>query len=148
MPRNMKLWAGGLLGVLLVAACGGGQSVFSLEVGDCFDDPASQTAEVSDVDEASCSEGHDNEVYAVADHPASDGAPFPGDEVLEFDSSGYCLSEFATYVGITYEESRLDFGYLYPLRDGWEQDGDHEVTCYLYDLEFAKLTGSMKGSGE
>ena len=24
MPRNVKFWVGGLLGVLLVAACGGG----------------------------------------------------------------------------------------------------------------------------
>ena len=103
---------------------------------------------MSEVDEASCQESHDNEVYAVADHPASDGAPFPGDEVLEAYSIGYCLSEFETYAGITYEESRLDFAYFYPARDGWEQDGDRGVVCFLYDLELAKLTGSMKGRGE
>ena len=148
MTRNVKLWAGGLLIVLMVAACGGGQSVFSLEVGDCFDDPTSQTAEVSDVDGVSCSERHDNEVYAVADHPASDSAPYPGDDVLEAYSFGYCLSEFETYVGLSYELSRLDVGYLYPVRDGWQQDDDREVACYLYDLNLAKLTGSMKGSGE
>ena len=148
MLRNVTVWIGFLLVALLATACGGDKSVYSLEVGDCFDDPASQTAEVSDGDEASCSEGHDNEVYAVADHPAGDDAPYPGDEALEVYGIGYCLSEFENYVGISYEESRLDFTYLLPVRDGWEGDDDRGFVCFLYDLNLAKLTGSMQGSGE
>ena len=42
MLRN--LWVGCLLVVLLATACGGGKSVFSLEVGDCFDESPSQEA--------------------------------------------------------------------------------------------------------
>ena len=148
MLRTVNLWIGSLFCVLLAATCGGGLSVISMEVGDCFDDPAGQATEVSEVDEVPCSESHDNEVYAVADHPAGDDAPYPGDEALEVYGIGYCLSEFENYVGISYEESRLDFTYLLPVRDGWEGDDDRGFVCFLYDLNFAKLTGSMEGSRE
>ena len=148
MLRNVTLWTGCLLVVLLATACGGGKSVFSLEVGDCFGDPASYAAEVEEVDQVSCEESHDNEVYAVGDHPAGDDAPYPGDEALDAYGFGYCLSEFENYVGIAYPDSRLDVTAFLPTRDGWEDDDDREVTCYLYDLNLAKLTGSMKGSRE
>ena len=146
MPRNMKLWAGGLLGVLLVAACGGGQSVFSLEVGDCFDDPASQTAEVSDVDEASCSEDHDNEATRSPTTLRATARRFPAMKCL----NSTALATASVNSRPTSESpTRSPVSTLaLPSTGGWEQDGDHEVTCYLYDLEFAKLTGSMKGSGE
>ena len=148
MLRNVNLWVGCLLVVLLATACGGGKSVFSLEVGDCFDDSPSQAAELSEVDEIPCSESHDNEVYAVGDHPASSDAPYPGGDALDDYSTGYCLSEFDNYVGIDYQDSRLDLAYFSPTRDGWEDDDDREVACFLYDLNLAKLTGSMKGSRE
>ena len=148
MLRNVNFGFGCLLLVLLATACGGDKSVYSLEVGDCFDDPPSQAAEVEGVDEASCSESHDNEVYSVADHPASGDAPYPDADALDAYSSGYCLSVFETYVGIDYQESRLEIGYFFPLRDGWEDADDREVVCFLYDLNLAKLTGSMKGSRE
>ncbi len=148
MPRN--LWVGCLLVVLLATACGGGKSVFSLEVGDCFDEsPSQEAAELSsEVEEVPCSESHDNEVYAVGDHPASSDAPYPGGDALDDYGIGYCLSVFDNYVGIEYEDSRLAVGYFSPGRDGWEDDDDREVSCFLYDLNHAKLSGSMKGSRE
>ena len=144
--RNVRLWVGCLLIALLATACGG-DSVFSLEVGDCFDDPSSYATEVETVDKVSCSESHDNEVYAVGDHPAGGDASYSGAETLDAYSFGYCLSEFESYVGIPYEDSRLDLAYFYPTREGWEDD-DREVACFLYDYNLAKLTGSMKGSRE
>ena len=114
MPRNVNLLVGCLLVVLLATACGGGTSVFSLEVGDCFDDSPSQATELSEVDEVPCSESHDNEVYAVGDHPANSDAPYPGGNALDDYSTGYCLSEFGNYVGIDYQDSRLDLAYLLP----------------------------------
>ena len=148
MLRGATLWICCLLGALVFAACGGGLSVFSMEVGDCFDDPSAQSAELSEVDEVPCPESHDNEVYAVADHPAGDDTPFPGEDVLDSYGWGYCLSEFESYVGIAYEDSRLDVSYIFPVRDGWESEGDREFICFLYDLNLEKLSGSMQGSGE
>ena len=46
------------------AACSSGESVFSLELGDCFDDPETFD-EVSELDTIDCSEPHDNEIYAL-----------------------------------------------------------------------------------
>ena len=60
----------------------------------------------------------------------------------------HCLSEFESYVGIAYEDSRLDVSYIFPVRDGWESEGDREFICFLYDLNLEKLSGSMQGSGE
>ena len=49
MLRNVTVWTGFLLVMLLATACGGDKSVYSLEVGDCFDDSPSQAAEVEEL---------------------------------------------------------------------------------------------------
>jgi hypothetical protein len=43
-------------------------------------------------------------------------------------------------------DSRLDFGALFPTEETWAED-DTEVICFVWDVEFLKLTGSMQGSG-
>ena len=85
---------------------------------------------------------------AVGDHPASSDAPYPGGDALDDYGNGYCLSEFDNYVGIEYGDSRLAVAYFSPGREGWEDGDDREVSCFLYDLNHAKLTGSMKDSRE
>lgn len=136
-----------VLGVVLAVAIGCTGNVFSLEVGDCFNDPDAGFEEVTDVEIVECSENHDNEVYALSDYPAGDDAPYPGLSALEAHADEFCFDEFEGYVGAAYVDSRLDFGYFYPLPDGWEDEGDREITCFLYDLDLIDLTGSMKGSG-
>lgn len=84
-----------------------GTSVFSLEVDDCFNDPDSPAAELSDVDSVACEEPHDNEVYAIVDHPAGDEDPYPGVSALDDWSWNFCLAEFMECVGVTYDDSRL-----------------------------------------
>ena len=163
--RDWRIGVACLLGALALAACGGAErddsgaiveggdvGVFSLRVGDCFDDPPGvllpDVTEVDEVDAIPCAESHDNEVYAIGDHPAADDVPYPGDEAIQTFGLGYCLSEFERYVGRAYETSRLDLSFIFPLEDGWERDDDRELVCFLYDLNFAKLTGSMKGTAE
>ena len=136
-----------LLIVAIVVACTGGKSVDSLSVGDCFDDPSSYDTEIEEVDAVDCGDPHDNEVYAVVHHPEGSGAAYPGRGFLERYADGLCYAEFEAYVGRDYGTSRLDYSYFYPVRDGWEA-GDREVLCFLYDYDLAKLSGSMKGSGE
>ena len=48
---------------MTAAACG--QSVFALEVGQCFNDPSS-TEEVSSVSTVDCAEPHNNEVFHLS----------------------------------------------------------------------------------
>ena len=58
-----------------------------------------------------------------------------------------CVAEFESYVGATYEESALDFSFLTPTQETWDDLDDRTVGCFLYDFGLAKLTGSMKDSG-
>ena len=136
-----------LVGVLMVLASACSATVLSLDVGECFDDWDGSldgaTQEVSDVPVVDCAEPHDNEVYSVSNMPAGS---FPGDTAIEDWTIARCEETFDRYVGTAYVDSRLDFGALFPTQDTWD-DGDTEVICFLWDIEFLKLTGSMQGSG-
>lgn len=131
---------------LVAVACGGGSSVFALEVGDCFDDPGDpEVQEIATVDTVSCDEPHDNEVYANLTMP--DG-PYPGDDRVADWATKNCLRAFEGYVGIPYEDSRLDIGWLTPTQDSWENADDRTVACILFDARFAKLDRSMRDAAE
>ena len=108
---------------LLSAACSDEGNVFSLEVGDCFDDPGFGS-QVSDVPIVECSQPHDNEVYAVFESP--DGSLPP---VSEFEQG--CLDRFDSYFSASYATSEIYAGYFSPSDDSWA-DGDRETICYGY----------------
>ncbi len=131
----------------VTVACRG--NVFSLEVGDCFNNPKDglYEDEVEDVDIVECSESHDNEVYAIAEYPADDDAPYPPIHSIVSFAEEACGEEFEDYVGAQFEDSRFDVSYLHPLPDGWELLDDRGITCFLYDASVVKLVGSQKGSG-
>ena len=124
------------------AACGDDTSVFDLGVGDCFDDPESITDEVTSVETVSCSEPHDNEVYY--EYSMTDSA-FPGTDATNSAAAARCISEFAGFVGRSYETSDLDIFPITPTAASWEE-GDRVVYCVLYALDLSKLTGSMQGA--
>jgi hypothetical protein len=124
---------------------GGDLSVFSIREGDCFDDGDLTAEELVEVAAVPCAEPHDNEVYAVFDI-ANQDETFPGDDSLAARANEACYQLFEDFVGIAYEDSALDFFPITPTKAGWE-DGDREVICAVYDLDFAKLTGSMRDSG-
>ncbi len=128
---------------LVVAACGG-KSAFDLAVGDCFDDPSSFD-EVTTVAAVSCDEPHDNEVSANVQ--MTGGSGYPGDDVVASFADDACFDAFEKYVGTTYAESSLDYAWLSPTRQSWEERDDRTVTCIVYDAELAKLTGSVRASG-
>jgi hypothetical protein len=125
-----------------LAGCGG-KSAFDLQVGDCFDDPES-FEEVETVPERECSEPHDNEVYA---NVVMSGTEWPGQTAVEDFADEACLDEFEPYVGAAYEDSALEFGWLVPTEESWNEADDRTVTCILYDINLEKLTGSMEGTG-
>jgi len=124
----------------------GDLEVTELRAGDCFNLPegTADNEEIQEVEAVPCTDLHENEVYVVTNYVASDS--FPGEPALWDFADQFCLTAFETYVSAAYEDSVLDFGYFYPSREGWE-DGDHAVTCVLYDYNGVMLTGSMRGSG-
>jgi len=124
------------------SVAGSGASVFDIEVGECFDDPSS-FEEVTDLDIVDCDDPHDNETYA---NLTVDLDSFPGIDAIQETADEMCLPEFESYVGQAWETSKLDYGWFHPTEASWE-DGDRIVTCFLYDGDLAKLTGSMRDSG-
>ena len=135
-------WFYGLLFALVFTACTQG-NVQTLEVGDCFDDTTDLSGEISDVPVVECSQPHDNEVYSTYDMTES---TYPGFDVAADLADVGCVDRFAGYVGQSYELSDLDFAWLIPTDESWN-NGDREVVCFLYRVDLGKITGSMKDSG-
>ncbi len=121
------------------------QSVFDLQVGTCFNDPGS-TDEIQTVGAVPCEGPHDNEVFALVQHPAGPADPYPGREALAQFGEEQCQGQlFADYVGTEYQFSRYFASQLTPTDRSWEQ-GDREVICLLFDST-TQLTESVRGSG-
>jgi len=123
----------------------GSLEIFSLSVGDCFDDStinAAETVELSEVGGVPCSLPHDNEAYSAM--VMRDGA-YPGEESVLSTAEEYCSAQFEPFVGIAYESSILDITYIYPTEESWRLGNDREIVCSIYDMSGEKMTGSMKG---
>ena len=143
MRSPLRTLAGLVALTLLLAACSG--NVFELAVGDCFDDgdmALGELEEVGDVPLVDCSAPHDNEVYAVV---TVDGEVFLGEEAIQAQADEVCFEAFDPFVGLHYESSALDFGWLVPTADSWEL-GDRVVACFVYRLDLAKVSGTLEGS--
>jgi hypothetical protein len=128
---------------LAMVACGSdGGDVFSLEVGDCFDEPE-DAEQVSQVPVVDCAEPHGNEVFAVFDLPDGD---YPGTEAVQTAASDGCLGDrFESYVGTAYPESEIFASALWPTEGSWGA-GDREVVCFLFEPG-VQLIGSQRGAG-
>jgi Septum formation len=115
--------------------------VFDLEVGDCLADFQDAT-QMSRVEAAPCSEPHSDEIYASGSLPES--GDFPGAEAVESAAQDICLRHYQPFVGLPYEDSVLDIGYLTPTEDSWS-DGDRAVLCTIFD-PLQEVVGSLRGA--
>ena len=124
------LWA--LAALALVAGCGqdaerdqaggivaeGAVDVFTMHVGDCFDDQADEENGIDSVPGKPCNEPHDNEVFYKFDVSLSD---WPGDDAMEELGYNECLKHFQSYVGQTYEDSSLEVYSIRPTSNSWNR---------------------------
>jgi hypothetical protein len=132
-----------VVAVLVLSACS--TEVLTLDVGTCFDDPDTfDLVDSSDVPIVECDVPHDNEVYANEDLQGDD---FPGRDGMATRADEVCLAEFASYIGTPYADSIYEFSWFVPSEESWDQ-GDREVICFAYDLNFDKITGSINGIGQ
>jgi hypothetical protein len=144
MRNPLRTLAGLVALAWLLGACSG--NVFELAVGDCFDDGDMALGEVEEIEEVplvDCAAPHDNEVYAVV---TVDGDVFPGETAIQTRADDVCRGDFDPFVGLDYESSVLDFGWLVPTADSWEM-GDRVVACFIYRMDLEKVTGTLEGSG-
>ena len=121
---------------------GGDVGVFVIQVGDCFDDPGQEIA--TQVPAVPCDEPHDFE--AVATFDVDGGEDFPGEAAVGEDAEVGCLERFEGYVGSAYADSALFVDAITPTAESWEQGGDREVICMVFDPS-GELTGSVEQSG-
>jgi hypothetical protein len=120
----------------------GDVGAFQLEVGDCLADFQDGT-ELSSVEALPCSEPHSDEIYASGSIP--NGDDFPGPEAVETAAREICLAEYEEFVGLPYDDSVLDIGYLKPTEESWA-DGNREVLCTIFDpAAAAEVSGSLHG---
>lgn len=141
MSRSSVLRLAGvaLLIAPVVAACG--TSAFDLEVGDCLSTEDLQDAEISRVTTIDCEEPHDAEVFAAYQFP---GDTYPGDQTIQDETFTFCDAEFASFVGVSYEQSELDYRILTPTEETWSSEDDREALCILESPE--DVTGTLRGT--
>ena len=119
----------------------GSVDAFQVRVGDCFDDTSSFDEGITSLPGVPCNEPHDNEAFALLDLSI---ATYPeGDGMAELAHES-CLAHFDSFVGRDYESSSLEIMTLYPSTESWVEN-DREVICAVYDINAAKLVGSVKG---
>ena len=114
-----------------------------LRVGDCL--PFVDYTDVDAVFElpvVPCDQPHSDEVYFIFD---LDGTDFPGDTAVTDAAWDGCLAEFESFVGVSYEQSELDFYNYQPTKSTWIRSGDRTVQCILFSYD--DVTGTLRDAG-
>jgi hypothetical protein len=88
-----------------------------------------------------CELPHQYEVIAVVDAGLPRDA---SDEALVEVAKRECPAAFATYVGVPYQDSELEVGWLLPSTDQRAR-GAQQIGCLAFDPT-GKLTGSVRGT--
>jgi hypothetical protein len=113
-------------------------NVTELKAGDCVVEDLSE-GEFTRVKVAPCAKSHFFETYAT--FKLADGE-FPGDEQVDQLSGQGCVDRFADFVGVSFDDSKLEMTYMTPLEETW--DADRGVACLI--TEEAATKGSLKGA--
>ena len=121
---------------------GGALAISELRVGDCFDPQDLEAEQADEVNTRRCDETHQFEMLFIGNMAEGE---YPSEAAFEEFVGGVCLPAFDEYVGLVYEESRLDIYWYFPLESGWD-DGDRLVQCAVYDPLNSQLVGSLRGA--
>lgn len=119
----------------------GDLDVFKLAVGDCFNDQGGTM--ISEIPVVPCAEPHDYEVYHEVEMAEGD---YPGDEAIEAQAEADCTAQFATFIGVPYESSVLNFSYLTPSQQSWSEAGDRMIQCIATE-DGVQTSGTLAGAG-
>jgi hypothetical protein len=95
-----------------------------------------------------CTNPHQGEVVGIHALAApDDGTPFPGLATVESAADERCPPLFESYIGVSFDESRLEMFYLYPSEQTWGQ-GDRQIACIATGTGGERLTGTLAGSAQ
>ena len=113
----------------------------NLRPGMCVRNPSSASALYITV--VDCRATHDEEVTLRA--LLTGTRKWPGDAAVDAAAEAKCHAAFASYVGVPFEQSRLETDFYTTDRTGWSA-GDHRLICLVYDPDDSSLTRSLRGS--
>lgn len=116
----------------------------NLQVGDCFDEPATTEETIDDVQHRPCTDPHDAEVVFVGNY-TPDSETYPSDEQFRTFFEATCTSAFNTFTGLDFiTDTTYDMSAYTPTFEGWNDDDDRKVICYAVRLDGAQMTTSIK----
>lgn len=130
--------------------------VYNPEPGQCFDvrdaeDTArrplrvnASLAEGEAVVLLDCGQPHQYEVSAIVAVPAPP-IDRPSDELLTAEAKRACPPQLSALVGLPYERSGLEAGWLLPADDEWRR-GRTAIVCLVFDPAADTTTGSLGGA--
>jgi hypothetical protein len=121
---------------------GGDLFASDLRVGDCFDLKDPEAKEIGDVHAVPCTTEHEYETFFTGAMPTGS---FPTEATMDDWVTGHCEPAFEAYVGVAYEDSRLEAFNLTPSREAWDA-GDRSIQCSVSDPAIHRLKESLKGS--
>jgi len=118
-------------------------------VGDCFDRrqvPGAANKQVDVILRLDCQLPHQFEIYATVEFPLpEDGdTTWPGDDAVRQVARAQCARPFDDYVGMLYETSELEIGYLLPPEDNFGVN--QLIGCYVFDPAHDRTAGTAQGA--
>ncbi len=147
-------WVVGIVAVVAIHAAGtahrststgqittsGNLSVFSLRVGDCFQNPSGSqaSAAVTSVSVAPCTTRHNAQVFAQMQ---AAGTSYPGNSALLRQASKSCGTQVAADLDKSRITSTMELHFIFPLAQSWA-DGRRTITCLIVDSS-PDLTSSL-----
>ncbi|NKZ01850.1 septum formation family protein [Nocardiopsis alborubida] len=141
--------------VFALSGCGalmsvmGAGNVMDLNVGECFVEEEMNAAlvsgEVSNIPLVDCAEEHDSEFFFAYDMTEGE---YPGVEATESQAEELCTGEnFTNFIGVSYAESEIYAGHIYPTQETWDQFNDREIICYATtSFSGEMVTGTLEGA--
>lgn len=118
-------------------------------IGDCFDRrqvPGADNKQVDIILRLDCQLAHQFEIYATVEFalPEDGDTTWPGDDAVRQVARSQCAPPFDEYVGMPYETSKLEIGYLLPPEDNFGVN--QLIGCYVFDPAHDRSAGSAQGA--
>ncbi len=121
---------------------GGKLSVFSLSVGDCFNNPTGAT-NLNSVSAIPCNQAHNAQVFAKFNLSGSI-LSYPGDAAVTRLATNGCNARLGALDKSKVTDS-MTIRFLVPQRQSW-LDGKHAVTCMIVNSA-SNITSSVLSPG-
>ncbi|WP_326752749.1 septum formation family protein [Streptomyces hirsutus] len=116
------------------------RSVFSLDVGDCYNPNGKAEGEAFAVEVVPCDEAHEGQV--VGEFAIDEGKEYPGDDGVSTIADDRCLVEAQKYAPDTWALPQgVGLSHYTPTKESWAT-GDRAVSC-TYTAEKGTFSGSL-----